>query len=84
MIKILLCAPITFDISYNAILDHFYNWFGKNLPKDKVDIKMLLREKAYFTNVDTHALDDLNPFLFSQNDVDFLFKNNVTSIPENT
>ncbi len=69
--KILLSLIFDRPESEQAFYDHYYKWLIANIPS--ADIKLFVCKKFFDANEKSHLLDVLNPVLFSEQDMEYIF-----------
>lgn len=77
--KILL---FTYDYGIDRIYNHFYNWLIKNLPEDKIDVKLIVNQDVYNLIINNAAFKNLHPIVLTSENFNNIFQNNNLSIPE--
>lgn len=58
--------------------DHFYNWFAKNISKEKADIKFLLYEKIYNENLSKNIFGNIDIKPLNDSDIEYIFNDKLT------
>ncbi|MBR4356079.1 MAG: hypothetical protein IKP96_05925 [Elusimicrobiaceae bacterium] len=66
------------DHLLRATLDHFGHWLIDYFSHHAIDVKFLMNEDLFYKNQSSHTLDFLNPQLFSKEDVNKIFGDNIS------